>query len=106
MSEDKKLVEVVLESGTFYTERVVSKYENRGGWQPSNPKHVTAFIPGTILDIKVNEGDAVNVGDTLMLFGAMKMDNVIVAPVAGKVKAINVKVGDSVPKGNVMIEIE
>ncbi len=106
MSEDKNLIEIALESGVYYTERTPSKYSNRGGWQPANPKHITAFIPGTIVEIKVSVGDQVNEGDVLMLFGAMKMDNIITSPLSSKVKSINVEVGNSVPKGFVMIELE
>lgn len=106
MSEEKKLIEVKLPTGTFYTERMIEKYSNRGGWQPANPNHITAFIPGTIVELMVNVGDTVKEGETLMLFGAMKMDNIIVSPINGRVKAINATLGESVPKGFVMIEVE
>ncbi len=106
MKDNKEYIEVPLESGTFYTERMVGKYSNRGGWEPNNPKHITSFIPGTIIEIKVNVGESVCEGDVLMLFGAMKMDNIISSPMSATIKSINVSVGESVPKGCVMIELE
>ena len=47
-----------------------------------------------------------NAGDTLMILEAMKMRNRIKAPLAGKVKAVHVAVGDKVVKGQTLIEIE
>lgn len=106
MTTNKKLIDIVLESGTFQTERVTKKFEKRGGWKPSNPKHIASFIPGTILEIQTKVGAKVKSGEPLMLFGAMKMDNIITSNMDGTVSAINVKIGESVPKGCVMIELK
>lgn len=106
MTKNRELINIVLESGTFQTEKVIKKYENRGGWQPSNPKHIVSFIPGTIIEIKTKIGDKVKAGEPLMLFGAMKMDNIITSSIDGVVSAINVSVGESVPKGHIMIELK
>jgi len=67
---------------------------------------VNAPMPGTILDVKVNVGDTVAEGQVLMILEAMKMENDIVAPVAGKVAAINVKKGDSVNSNDVLASIQ
>lgn len=67
---------------------------------------VTAPMPGTILDVKVNVGDTVTEGQVLMILEAMKMENDIVAPAAGKVAAINVKKGDSVNSSDVLASIQ
>jgi len=63
-------------------------------------------MPGTVLDIKVNVGDSVSNGDVLMILEAMKMENEIMAPTAGKVASINVNKGASVDGGDVLIVIE
>ncbi len=102
MSEKKT---VTTEHGTFETESL-GKYADRKKWEPKNPKYVYSFIPGTIVELMVKEGDKVKAGDSLMLFKAMKMDNNILAEFDGTIKKIDVKVGDSVPKGVVMIEFE
>lgn len=67
---------------------------------------VNAPMPGTILDVKVNVGDTVAEGQVLMILEAMKMENDIVAPVAGKIAAINVKKGDSVNSNDALASIQ
>jgi len=57
---------------------------------------VASPMPGTILDIKVNVGDSVASGTVLVILEAMKMENEIMAPVAGTVKSISVTKGASV----------
>ena len=66
---------------------------------------INSPMPGTILDIKVNVGDAVNNGDVLVILEAMKMENEIMAPKAGKVLSINVSKGASVNSGDVLVVI-
>lgn len=67
--------------------------------------HIKAPLPGTILDIKVKEGDIVKPGDILLIMEAMKMENNIKAGHAGKITAVKVKQGDSVLEGDVLVEI-
>lgn len=67
---------------------------------------VTAPMPGTVLDIKVNIGDNVNENQVVIILEAMKMENEIVTPGAGKVSSINVSKGDSVNSGDVMVTVQ
>lgn len=60
---------------------------------------VVAPMPGKILGLKVNPGQAVKRGDVLVLLEAMKMENEIVAPSDGTVASVNVATGDSVEAG-------
>ena len=69
-------------------------------------KHLTAFIPGTIVDVKVKVGQEVKQGDVLVILDAMKMHNRIIAPVDSKVKEVNVKPGERACKGFVMVVLE
>ena len=62
-------------------------------------------LPGVILDVAVREGDAVKVGQRLMLLEAMKMENNIEADRDGVVKSLKVRKGDSVLEGDVLITI-
>lgn len=66
---------------------------------------VVAPMPGTILDIKVKVGDAVEAGSTILILEAMKMENEIAAPAAGTVKAIHVSQGAAVNPGEVLVTI-
>jgi biotin carboxyl carrier protein len=64
---------------------------------------IKAPMPGLVLDIKVNEGDEVKKGDTILVLEAMKMENNIKSPADGVVKKIGVKKGQAVEKNQVLI---
>ncbi len=66
---------------------------------------VKAPMTGTILDVKTSVGASVTEGQVLIILEAMKMENDIVAPCAGKIAAINVKKGDSVNSDDLLISI-
>ena len=66
---------------------------------------VKAPLPGTITELKVQEGQQVNVGDVVLVLEAMKMQNNIEAEYAGTVTAVNVNAGDSVMEGSVLLTI-
>ncbi len=66
---------------------------------------VKAPLPGTIIELKVKVGDAVKIGDTILIMEAMKMENNIKADKSGKITAISVNNGDSVLEGDTLVEI-
>ena len=66
---------------------------------------VKAPLPGTISSINVKVGDKVNVGDTVVVLEAMKMQNNIEAENSGTVTSILVNQGDSVMEGATLITI-
>ena len=66
---------------------------------------VNAPMPGTILDIKVTQGQSVKKGDTVCVLEAMKMENDIPAPADGVVASINVQKGASVTANDVLITL-
>ena len=68
-------------------------------------KPVVAPLPGTINDIKVKVGDKVNVGDTVVILEAMKMQNNIEAESAGTIASINVNKGDAGLEGDTLVVI-
>ena len=63
---------------------------------------VNSPMPGKIISVKANVGDAVKRGDEILILEAMKMENEIVAPEDGTVASINVSSGDSVEAGTVL----
>lgn len=67
---------------------------------------IKAPLPGVITDIKVNVGDEVQAGDTVIVLEAMKMANNLQAEKAGKVTAICVKIGESVMEDDALVVIE
>lgn len=72
---------------------------------PASGTVVAAPLPGNVLSIKVNQGDAVKAGDVLLLIEAMKMENEVTAPSDGTVQQIAVSVGQMVNTGDTLIVI-
>ena len=66
---------------------------------------IKAPLPGTITEIKVQVGQQVNVGDTVVVLEAMKMANNIESDYAGQVTSILVKQGETVMEGAVLLTI-
>lgn len=73
---------------------------------PAAPGSVVSPIPGLVLAIKVKVGDKINVGDTVIILEAMKMESEIASTAAGVVKKIHVKVQQSIQESDVIIEVE
>lgn len=69
-------------------------------------KELEAPMPGRIVNVAVNIGDELEVGDEILSLEAMKMENVLKAEGIGVVKEINVSTDDIVDKGSVLIEFE
>lgn len=67
---------------------------------------VTCPLPGTVIAIKVKEGETVSAGQTLVVLEAMKMENNIDAERGGVVKQVLVSAGATVMEGDVLIVIE
>ena len=63
-------------------------------------------LPGVIIDVKVNVGDMVKKGETVVVLEAMKMENNINADRDGKVVAVQVAKGDTVADGAVLVILE
>lgn len=74
--------------------------------QVNKTEVISAPMPGKIIEILVEENVKVKEGEAIVILEAMKMQNEIIAVVAGKIKKINVKPGDSVTKDEVLMEIE
>ena len=66
---------------------------------------VVAPMQGTIVKVLVEVGQEVKVGDAVVVLEAMKMENQLQAEKAGSVKSINVKPGDKVGSGDVLVVI-
>jgi biotin carboxyl carrier protein len=67
-------------------------------------KLVRAPIPGVIVSIVVNVGEAVNVGQELCVLEAMKMKNSIRATRAGQIATIHVNIGQQVKHNEPLVE--
>ena len=66
---------------------------------------VNAPMPGKILAVKANAGQAVKKGDVIIVLEAMKMENDIVAPQDGTIASVSCAVGDSVEAGALLASL-
>lgn len=66
----------------------------------------TPPMPGVVTRIYVEVGAMVEVGDPLVAMTAMKMEHVLKAPTAGRIRVVLVSVGASVKTGQNLVEIE
>jgi len=73
---------------------------------PSGPAPLLAPMPGLIVRVNAEVGDAVQAGQGLVVMEAMKMENELRAQAAGRVKAVLVAPGAVVEKGAMLIELE
>ncbi len=67
---------------------------------------VTVPMQGTIVKVLVTEGDSVELGQTICVLEAMKMENPINAPRSGVVKELKVAPGDALGAGDVVAVLE
>jgi len=73
---------------------------------PSGPAPLVAPMPGLIVRVNAQPGDQVQAGQGLVVMEAMKMENELRAPAAGRVRAILAGPGTAVEKGAVLVELE
>ncbi len=73
---------------------------------PAGGEKVEAPMPGTILDVKVAQGQAVKKGELVAILEAMKMENEIFAPCDGTVASLTVAKGATVNAGDVICTIQ
>jgi pyruvate carboxylase subunit B len=74
--------------------------------RPSHPGHVTAAMPGSIVEVLVSIGQKVSAGDAVLVIEAMKMENEVQAAIAGVVINIFAAKGDAVTPDMALVEIQ
>ena len=105
MAEQEKSQIIIVHSAKYQT-TYNKKYINRKVWVEPNFNHIKSYIPGTIIDVLVKEGQKVGAGESILILDAMKMYNDIKMPFKGKILRINVIKGQKIPKEFVMSEVE
>ena len=71
----------------------------------SGTYEVKSTLPGNIMNIFVKENDEIKKGDKLLMYEAMKMENMIFAEKDGIIVKIRVNPGDNILEGDVLMEI-
>jgi biotin carboxyl carrier protein len=91
---------------TLIDEKKMRRGGGAGAVQAVASGEVTSPMPGRVVKIHVSVEQQIKTGDGLVVVEAMKMENEFKSPKDGVVKAIKVKVGDSVEGGAVLVVIE
>jgi acetyl-CoA/propionyl-CoA carboxylase, biotin carboxylase, biotin carboxyl carrier protein len=76
-----------------------------GGGGAAGSGEVVSPMQGTIVKTLVSVGDAVEIGQAVVVLEAMKMENHITAEKAGEVSEVRVSTGDTVGTGDVLVVI-
>ena len=76
------------------------------GVGPEGTVSLPAPMLGTVVSIDIQEGDAVAVGQQMLVMEAMKMQHVVKAASGGIVRMINVTLGDTVYEGHPLLFVE
>ncbi len=71
----------------------------------SGDGRLKAPIPGLIARYLVNVGDEVTAGQPVVILEAMKMENEVRSPMAGRVEAIHIPAGETVIRNTLLAEI-
>jgi biotin carboxyl carrier protein len=74
--------------------------------QAAGKASLKAMMPGRVVNVLVNVGDEVAAQQGLLVVEAMKMENELKAPKAGKVVEIKVKPGQTVEKGELLLVVD
>lgn len=67
--------------------------------------HLKAPMPGLVIAIPVEEGQAVEKGDVLLILESMKMQNELKSPRAGKVARVRVTPGERVEQKQTLLSV-
>ena len=103
----KKLARQELPKHIVNIDKVYNVYR---GYKPSGLSdnlsgELRTQMPGKVVKIFVKEGEKVELGQTILILEAMKMENEIRAHTAGTVEKICVSVGDALESGVLMVEL-
>jgi biotin carboxyl carrier protein len=77
-----------------------------GGRRGTGQTSVQAPMPGLVVAVPVEVGQAVAKGTTLVILSAMKMQNELTAPADATVKEVLVSAGQTVDQGQALIRLE
>ena len=63
-------------------------------------------MPGKVIDLRVQAGDRVEAGQTLVVLEAMKMEHPMSAAENGVVTEVRVELGDQIESGTLLLVFE
>ena len=85
---------------------VASAPKTNGEAHVNDGKVCRSPIAGIVIKVNIQNDQQIQANDLMMVLEAMKMETNVTAPIAGKVKKINVTPGEGVQLGQVLVEFE
>ena len=67
---------------------------------------IRAPMPGKVVEVFVEPGEEVEMGDVVLILEAMKMENELRSPMKATVRSVNVKPGDSVAGNQLLVALD
>ena len=101
----KKTVRISFEGKTYDVEVEVLDSAVAAAPAVAGGTEVKSPLAGSVFKLKVKVGDKVEANQEVAIIEALKMENPVVAPCAGKVTSISVKETDTVTDGQVLMTI-
>lgn len=101
----------VLLRGRQYQVKVEDEREKRlkaaggGGVAEGGEFHLKAPMPGLVVAVLVEEGQAIQKGQVMLILESMKMQNELKAPRDGTIGRIRVKAGESVEQKQALLSV-
>ena len=104
-----------MDSADLKTNSVSKPQHDKSVTQTANPspqnaqgagEAIRSPMPGEILSVRAQAGQAVKKGEVLMILEAMKMENEIIAPRDATITSVNVQNGTAVQTGTVLCNLQ
>jgi biotin carboxyl carrier protein len=105
-SADPNALRVKLGSRVFTTSIIDRKHRRTVEQRPVGPQHLTAPMPGKVVRVVLKPGDEVAAGQGVVVVEAMKMQNEIKSPKAGRILEVRVAEGATVNANQVLAVVE
>jgi 3-methylcrotonyl-CoA carboxylase alpha subunit len=99
---------IIIDGVPYYVEDVdtLSQKGNRKKAPGNTPQEVTPPMPSIVVKVLVQTGDAVTMGQGLVVVSAMKMETTLKAPYDGMVTGIHAEEGGKVMPGEILVDIK
>lgn len=100
----RRIAQVV--DGPVYALSVAEPSSRRRSGAAASEGRLTAQMPGQVIDVLVQAGEAVSAGQPLAILEAMKMEIRVAAPADGVVREIFVQKGETVERDQQLLALE
>lgn len=105
-SADPDALRVKLGSRLFTASIIDRKHRRTIEHRPEGPQQLTAPMPGKVVRVLLKPGDEVAAGQGVVIVEAMKMQNEIKSPKAGRIREVRVAEGENVNNKQVLAVVE